>query len=112
MACSATPGTAAGRRGTTSAADQRVTAAREQGVAVSTTEIAELEAELEAEVAAHHRRWATMANTITTMRVGLEKTDVKVTQICLAWIPVAVASDLPRATSVPTERLELSLTAT
>ena len=66
-------------------------------------EIADLESELESEVATLTAEWSTKANTMMTMRVGLEKTDVKVTQICLAWIPVVV---------VPTERLELSLTAT
>ncbi len=81
-------GTAARRRGTSSAADQRVAAAQSK-VSRLDTEIAELEAELQAEVATITNRWATAANTVTTLRVGLEKTDVKVTQICLAWIPVA-----------------------
>ena len=52
-------------------------------------QIADLEEELETEVATITNKWATAANTVTTMKVGLEKTDVKVTQICLAWLPVA-----------------------
>jgi len=80
-------GTAAGRRGSTSAADQRVKAA-EGKVSRLDQDIAALESELESEVAALTAEWSTKANTITSMRVGLEKTDVKVTQICLAWIPV------------------------
>ena len=94
-------GTAAGRRGTTSAAGRRVTEA-ESKVSRLDEQIAALEAELESEVAALTAEWSTKANTVTTMRIGLEKTDVRVTQICLAWIPGLV----------PTERLELSLTAT
>jgi hypothetical protein len=81
-------GTAARRRGTTSAADQRVATARTKVTRLD-SEIAELEQELESEVAAITTRWAAVANTVTTLRVGLEKTDVKVIQICLAWIPVA-----------------------
>ena len=61
-------------------------------------------------------------------KVGLEKTDVKVTQICLAWLPVTdlttsdvrssdplvapIRNDGRTVDRVPTERLELSLTAT
>ena len=80
-------GRAAGRRGTTSAADRRVREA-EGKVSRLDEQIAALEAELESEVAALTAKWSTKANTITTMRIGLEKTDVQVTQICLAWIPV------------------------
>ena len=79
---------AARKRSSTSAADQRVATAQKK-VASLDSQIADLEAELEAEVAAITSKWATAANTVTTLRVGLEKTDVKVTQICLAWIPVA-----------------------
>ena len=80
-------GTAAGRRGSTSAADQRVKEA-EGKVSRLDRDIAALESELESEVATLTAEWSTKANTMMTMRVGLEKTDVKVTQICLAWIPV------------------------
>ena len=62
-------------------------------------DIAALESELESEVAALTAEWSTKANTMTTMRVGLEKTDVKVTQICLAWIPVDLSRSLIRRTS-------------
>ena len=61
---------------------------REGKVSRLDEQIAALEAELESEVAALTAKWSTKANTITTMRIGLEKTDVRVTQICLAWIPV------------------------
>lgn len=84
-------GSAAKRRGTTSAADQRVRTA-EQKVRRLDDDIAALEAELESEVAAITKRWAANANSVTTMRIGLEKTDVKVTQICLAWLPCRPAT--------------------
>ncbi len=80
-------GTAAGRRGSTSAANQRVKEA-ENKVSRLDQDIAALESELESEVAALTAEWSTKANTISSMRIGLEKTDVKVTQICLAWVPV------------------------
>jgi hypothetical protein len=80
--------TAARKRGSTSAADQRVAAAQKK-VSRIDDQIADLESELQAEVATITNRWASVANTVTTLRVGLEKTDVKVTQICLAWIPVS-----------------------
>ncbi len=81
-------GPAARRRSTTSAAGQRVKTA-ESKVSRLDREIADVESELESEVAALTTEWSTKANTITTMRVGLEQTDVKVTHICLAWIPVS-----------------------
>ncbi|MET0663564.1 MAG: hypothetical protein ABWZ42_10580, partial [Ilumatobacteraceae bacterium] len=80
-------GRAAGRRGTTPAADRRVREA-EGRVSRLDEQIAALEAELESEVAALTAKWSTKANTITTMQIGLEKTDVRVSQICLAWIPI------------------------
>jgi hypothetical protein len=79
-------GSAARRRGSTSAADRRAREA-EGKVSRLDEQIADLEAELESEVAALTAEWSTKANTITTMRIGLEKTDVRVTQICLAWLP-------------------------
>ncbi len=56
-------GTAAGRRGTTSAADQRVRDGRGQGVAPRRARSPALEAELESEVAALTAKWSTKANT-------------------------------------------------
>ncbi len=58
----------------------------------------ELEAEVEADVVEIGERWDAVAAASTWMTIGLERSDVVVTQIVLAW--------------VPTERLELSLTAT
>jgi hypothetical protein len=51
-------------------------------------QIAALDAELAAEQTAIEATWATAAAAITTVPVSLERTDVKVTQLALAWIPV------------------------
>ena len=80
-------GTAAGRRGRTSASDRRVDAA-ENKVQRLVDQYDELEAELEGDVADITSRWADAAAAITTRSVGLERTDVNVTQLVLAWIPV------------------------
>ena len=79
-------GSAAGRRGRTSAAQERVSAA-EGKVARIEEQIAELEDELEDEVIEIDQAWMTKAKDITTMRVGLEKSDIRVTQLVLAWLP-------------------------
>jgi hypothetical protein len=80
-------GTAAGRRGRTSASDRRVDAA-ENKVQRLVDQYDELEADLERDVADITSRWDDAATAITTMTVGLERTDVKVTQLVLAWVPV------------------------
>jgi hypothetical protein len=80
-------GTAARRRGTTSASDRRVEAA-ENKVERLVVELAELEAELEEEVTEIAARWDTAAAAIAPMAVGVERTDLKVTHLSLAWVPV------------------------
>jgi hypothetical protein len=80
-------GSAAGRRGRTSAARERVAAA-EGKVARIEEQIAELDDELAHEVADIDTMWMAKAKTITALQVGLEKADIKVTQIVLAWLPV------------------------
>jgi hypothetical protein len=50
---------------------------------------AELESELEADVTAIAEKWSAAAATTTTLSIGLEKTDVKVTHLTLAWLPVS-----------------------
>ncbi len=79
-------GAAAGRRGRTSASDRRVDAA-ENKVQRLLDQYDELEAELEAEVADISTRWDDAAAAITTMTIGLERTDVDVTHLVLAWVP-------------------------
>jgi hypothetical protein len=51
-------------------------------------QIAALDAELAAEQTDIEAKWATAAASITTVPVSLERTDVKVTQLALAWVPV------------------------
>ena len=51
-------------------------------------QIVALESELAAEKTGIETKWATAAAAITTVPVTLERTDVKVTQLVLAWIPV------------------------
>jgi hypothetical protein len=80
-------GTAAGRRGTTRASEERLDAA-ENKVARLQASLHDLELELEQEVTEIDGRWMEQAKQIDTMPIPLEKTDVKVTQLVLAWLPV------------------------
>lgn len=52
------------------------------------TELADLDAALVAEITDVESKWSTAAATTTTLAVSLERTDVKVTQLALAWVPV------------------------
>jgi hypothetical protein len=81
-------GTAARRRGSTSAAGSRVDAA-ENKVARLSDQLAELEAEAADEITAIADKWDALAANVTTLEVGLERTDVNVSQFVLAWLPVA-----------------------
>jgi hypothetical protein len=81
-------GTAARRRGTTSAAGSRVDAA-ENKVDRLADQLAELEADAAADVAEIAEKWDSLAEKVTTLEVGLERTDVKVTHLALAWIPAS-----------------------
>ena len=47
----------------------------------------DLETELNQEVMDIDARWNSLSKNITTMPIPLEKTDVKVTQISLVWLP-------------------------
>lgn len=80
-------GSAAGRRGRTSAARERVAAA-EGKVARIEEQIAELEDELANDVTDIDAAWMAKAKNNTSLQIGLEKADVKVTQVVLAWLPV------------------------
>jgi hypothetical protein len=80
-------GTAARRRGSTSAAGSRVDAA-ENKVARLADQLAELEGDAAADITAIADKWDTLAADTTTLQVALERTDVNVTQLALAWLPV------------------------
>jgi hypothetical protein len=80
-------GTAARRRGSTSASGSRVDAA-ENKAARLTDQLAELEADAAVDIGAIAEKWDALAANVTTLSVGLERTDVEVTQLAFAWIPV------------------------
>jgi hypothetical protein len=82
-----TAGTAAGRRGRSRASEERVDAA-ENKVAGLHADLEDLEAELAEELTEIDARWMALAKDITTTSVALERTDVKVTQLALTWLPV------------------------
>jgi hypothetical protein len=81
-------GGAASRRGRTAAAKERVDAA-ENKVSRLEASLAELETELEAEVTEIDTRWMSAAKNTATLPIGLERADVTVTQLALAWMPVS-----------------------
>jgi hypothetical protein len=81
-------GTAARRRGTTSTSGRRAEAA-ENKVERLIDQLDELEADAERDVADIAAKWDAVASEVTTLSIGLERTDVKVTQLVLAWVPVA-----------------------
>jgi hypothetical protein len=81
-------GRAAGRRGRTSAAGERLGAAQTKVNSLS-EQLLRLEGDLENEVAAIDVRWSNIAKQITSIDVPLERTDVKVTQLVLGWLPVS-----------------------
>ena len=79
-------GRAAGRGGKTSAAGSRVDAAQNK-VDRLTADLEAVEAELAEELLEIDDRWKTVAEKVDTMSISLEKTDVKVTHLTLAWVP-------------------------
>ena len=80
-------GSAAGRRGRSSAAGERLDAA-ENKIQLLHQQMEDLEGELTQEVTDIDIKWMAIAKNITTLPVTLEKSDVKVTQLSLVWIPV------------------------
>ncbi|MDO8391003.1 MAG: DUF853 family protein [Actinomycetota bacterium] len=81
-------GSAAGRRGRTNASSERLDAAEDK-IQLLHQQMEALEGELTQEVTDIDMKWMAIAKEVTTMPVPLEKTDVKVTQIALVWVPVA-----------------------
>ncbi|MEQ1702594.1 MAG: hypothetical protein ABMA25_20990, partial [Ilumatobacteraceae bacterium] len=81
-------GSAAGRRGRSSAAGERLDAA-ENKIQLLHQQMEDLEGELTQEVTDIDTKWMAIAKNITTMPVTLEKSDVKITQLSLVWIPVS-----------------------
>ena len=81
-------GGAASRRGRTAAAGDRVDSA-ENVLAAKQQTLTDVEAELENELVAIVDAWSTKAENIDSVQVALEKTDIKVDDLVLCWIPVA-----------------------
>ena len=80
-------GSAAGKRGRSDAAKERVEA-QENKIQQIHHQLEQLEAELTDDVTSIDAKWMGVAKEITPMTVPLERTDVKVTQLALVWIPV------------------------
>jgi hypothetical protein len=81
-------GTAAGRRGRTNAAAERLDAA-ENKVTRLQDDLADLEADLADDVRRIVDAWQQKAAAVDTMQIGLEKSDIRITQVVLAWIPAS-----------------------
>ena len=80
-------GGAAGRRTRTAAAGDRLDAAENKLEGLH-RQLEDLETELTQEVTDIDAKWMATAKNINTLQVGLERTDLKVTQLALVWIPV------------------------
>jgi hypothetical protein len=80
-------GSAAGRHGRTAAAHERVDAAQGK-VGRLQQDLQDLENELTAEIAEIDAKWQAVGERTSTMSVGLERTDVQVTAVQMAWMPV------------------------
>ena len=80
-------GGAAGRRGRSKASRGRVDAA-ENKVSRLQTNLEDLESDLADDVAEIDSTWMEAARDITALQVPLEKTDISVSQLVLAWMPV------------------------
>lgn len=80
-------GTAANRRGRTDSARRRAEAEVNKSARL-TDNLEALEQELADKITDIDAAWMTKAKHITSLQVGLEKTDVKVSQLVLAWLPV------------------------
>ncbi len=80
-------GSAAGRRSRTSAAGERLDAARNK-VRTLEEQMHDIDAELADEVLDIDSRWNETGKRVTNLAVTLERTDVRVTQLVLAWLPV------------------------
>ncbi len=78
---------AASRRGQTRRTQERLASAQAK-VDDELADLAELEDDLEDDVLEIGRRWAEAAETIEAVEIPLEKSDVSVTSIGLAWVPV------------------------
>jgi hypothetical protein len=80
-------GTAAGRRGRSAASGERLDAAKSKVDSLH-DDLDDLEQQAAQDVQEIDTAWNQKAANITNVAVTLERTDVKVAQLVLAWIPV------------------------
>jgi DNA anti-recombination protein RmuC len=80
-------GSVAGKRRQTQASGARLDAA-ENKIQLLHQQLDELEQGFTEEVQTITDKWDAVAADITTASVALERTDVKVTQMALVWLPV------------------------
>ena len=80
-------GSAAGRRTRSATASGRADAA-DNKVATLHDSLEQLETELSREIVEIDGRWTSLARNVTMLAVSLERTDVRVTQLNLVWVPV------------------------
>ena len=80
-------GSVASKHGQSATSSQRRETA-EAKVQQTTDDVAQLEQEILDEVATIDEKWKTVAETIDTVAIRLEATDVQVTDIRLVWVPV------------------------
>jgi Helicase HerA, central domain len=80
-------GGSAGRRSRTATAGQREEAA-ENKVERIEDDLRDLEAELADEITEIDQRWTSTAAEVATLSIPLERTDVRVSALVLAWVPV------------------------
>ena len=80
-------GSVASKHGQSATSSQRRDTA-EAKVQQTTDDLAQLEQEILDEVAAIDDRWKTVAETVDTVAIRLEATDVRVTDVRLVWVPV------------------------
>ena len=80
-------GSVASKHGQSATSSQRRDTA-EAKVQQTTDDLAQLEQEILDEVTAIDDRWKTVAETVDTVAIRLEATDVRVTDVRLVWVPV------------------------
>ena len=73
--------------GHTSRTEQRKATAQHR-VDEKEADLADLEADLAEELVEIDDRWAAAAADVTTLEVGLEKTDITVDEVVLLWVPI------------------------
>jgi len=79
---------AASRRGQSQRAHQRIEEAQHR-LAEKVDDLAELEQDLAATLVEIDDRWAGVAAQVEPVEVGLEKSDIRVDDVFVVWVPVA-----------------------